>query len=136
MRLKTKVLRGLAHRNARNAVINQPGGGFRHAPRPARGANPAPLAGKGHQLLVAAPGAAQPQKPMGKDAAFEKRIELVFDKLRQARHAPGFDFGEERLEVSLHQAIQGRFLRPPPLVVDWACRGGAQRLLHGSTRFW
>jgi hypothetical protein len=32
--------------------------------------------------------------------------------------APGFDFGEERLEILLHQAIQGRFLRLPPLLMD------------------
>jgi hypothetical protein len=73
---------------------------------------------------------------MGKDAAFEKGIELVFDKLGQGRGTPGFDFGEERFEMSLHQVKQGRFLWPPPLVVDWACRRGAQRWTHGSTRFW
>jgi hypothetical protein len=64
---------------------------------------------------------------MGKDAAFEKRIELVFHKLGQARRAPGFDLGEERFEMFLHHAIQGRFLRPPPLVADRVCRCGAQR---------
>ena len=48
---------------------------------------------------------------MGKDAAFDKSIELVFDKLGQARRAPGFDMGEECFEMFAHQAIQGRFLR-------------------------
>ena len=67
---------------------------------------------------------------------FEKCLELVFDKLRQARRTPGFDFGEERFEILLHHAIQRRFLRPPPLVVDRACRRGAQRWPHGGTRFW
>ena len=61
--------------------IDQVGRGFRHAPRPAGGAKPAPLAGKGHQLLMGALGAAQAQKAVGEDAAFEKGIELVFDKV-------------------------------------------------------
>ena len=52
---------------------------------------------------MAAPGTAQAQKPVGKDAAFEKRVELVFDKLRQARGTLGFDFGEERFEMFLHR---------------------------------
>ncbi|MDP2242268.1 MAG: hypothetical protein Q8K18_19185 [Burkholderiales bacterium] len=80
--------------------------------------------------------AAQSQETVGKDPAFEKRVELVFDKLRQARRTPGFDFGEERFEMFLHHAIQRRFLRPPPLVADRVCRRGAQRLSRGSTRFW
>ena len=112
----------LPHRHFGDDAIDQPGGGFRHAPRPARGANAAPLARKGHQLLLAAPGTTQPQKPVGKDAAFEKRVELVFDKLRQARCTPDFGFGEEGFEMVLHQAIQDRFLRPPPLVADRVCR--------------
>ena len=33
----------------------------------------------------------------------------------------------------LHQAIQDRFLRPPPLVADRVCCRSAQRLPHGST---
>ena len=86
---------------------------------------PAPLARKRHQLLVAAPGAAQPQQAMGKDAAFQESIELVLDKLWQARCAPGFDLREKRFEVFPHQAIQDRFLWPPPLVVDRVCRRGA-----------
>ena len=73
---------------------------------------------------------------MRKNSAFEKRIELVFDKLGQARRTPGFHFGEERFEMFLHHEIQRRFLRPPPLVADRVCRRGAQRLSHGSTRFW
>ena len=84
---------------------------------------------------MAALRAAHSQEAVRKNCAFEKRVELVFDKLWQVRHAPGFDFGEERFEILLHQAIQGRFLRPPPLVMDRVCRRGAQRLPHESTRF-
>jgi hypothetical protein len=84
---------------------------------------------------VAALRAPHPQEAMRTDAAFEKLIKFVFDKLRQARRTLGFDLGEKRFEILLHHAIQRRFLRPPSLVVDRACRHGAQRLPHGSTRF-
>ena len=87
----------LAHRHFGDDVIDQPGGSFRHAPRPARGANAAPLARKGHPLLVAALRAAHSQEAVRKNSAFEKRVELVFDKLRHARRIPGFDFGEGRI---------------------------------------
>ena len=49
-------------------------------------------------------------------------------KLRQARSVLRLDLGEERLEMFPHQAMQDRFLRPPPLVMDRARRRGAQ---HG-----
>ena len=71
----------LAHRHARDHAVDQVGSALRHAPRLARGAKPAPLTGEAHQLLVAAVTTAQPQKAVREDAAFEKGIELVFDKL-------------------------------------------------------
>ena len=74
----------LPHRHPRDDVIDQAGSGLRHAPGAARGAKPASLAGKRDQLLIGTPGAAQAQKAVRQDAAFEKGIELVFDKLRQA----------------------------------------------------
>ncbi len=73
------------------------------------------------------PARTQPQKPVGKDSAFEKRVELVFDKLRQAPRTPGFDFGEERFEMFLRHAIQRRFLWLPPRIVDRVCSRCAQR---------
>ena len=57
---------------------------------------------------------AQPQKAMRQYPAFEKILELVFDKLRQARAGLGFDLGEEGLELFLHHLIERRFLRAPP----------------------
>jgi hypothetical protein len=57
------------------------GSGFCHAPGAARGAKPTPLTGKRYQLLMGAVTAAQAQKTVGEDAAFEKGIELVFDKV-------------------------------------------------------
>ena len=47
-------------------------------------AKPAPLARKGEQLLVGALGTAQAQKAVRQNGAREKRLELVFDKLRHA----------------------------------------------------
>ena len=51
----------LAHRHPRDHVIDQVRGALRHAPRPARGAKPAPLAGEA----------------VREDAAFEKGVKLV-----------------------------------------------------------
>ena len=50
-------------------------------------------------------------------AAFEIGLELVFDKLRQARTGFRFDLGEEGLELFLDHLIQGCFFRAPPFVV-------------------
>ena len=65
---------------------------------------------------------------MRQDAAFEKGVELVLDKPRQACAGLGLDLGEEGLKIFPHQAMQDRLFRPPPLVVDRVRRCGAQ---HG-----
>jgi len=106
----------LPYRHARDDLITQVGSGFCRAPGAARGAKPAPLAGKRHQLLVSALNAAQAHKTVGQNAAFEKGLELVFDELRQARTGFRFDLGEEGLELFLHHLIESRFIRAPPLV--------------------
>lgn len=59
--------------------------------------------------------AAHTQKTAGQYPAFEKGLELVFDKLRQARTGYSFNLGEEGLELFLHHLIERRFLRTPPL---------------------
>ncbi len=53
---------------------------------------------------------------MRENAAFEKGIELVFDKRRQARSCLGFDLRQKSLELFLDQLIQDRFFGAPPLV--------------------
>jgi len=63
-------------------------------------------------------GAAQPQKSVREDAAFEKRVGLLFDKVGQARPGPRLDLGKEALGVFLDQLIQGGFFRARSLVVD------------------
>ena len=65
-------------------MIDQMRGGLRHAPRPARGAEPAALATEGDQFVVAAIDAAQAQEAVRQDAALQESVELVFGELRQA----------------------------------------------------
>jgi hypothetical protein len=118
----------LPDRHARDDLIDQVRGALRHAPRAARRAKPAPLAGKRHQLLMRAVSAAHAQKTMRQDAAFEKGLELVFDELRQARTGSRFDLGEEGLELFLHHLIERRFLRAPPLVGEGSAVASRRRL--------
>lgn len=74
---------------------------------------------------------AHAQKTVRQYAAFEKGLELFFDKFRQARAGLGFDLGEEGLELFLHRLIERRFLRPPPLVVN-SDRVASRRRLQRS----
>jgi len=66
-------------------LIDQVCSALRYAPPPTRRAKPAPLAGKRHQLLMRTARTAHAQKTVRQYAAFEIGLELVFDKLRQAR---------------------------------------------------
>lgn len=61
---------------------------------------------------------------MGEDAAFEKRLELALDELRQTRLGVRFDLGENRLMFFGHhlqlrvlgavaRRIEGRRASPP-----------------------
>ena len=65
----------LPYRHARDDAIDQVRGALSPAPGAARGAKPAALAGKRHQLLMGALGAAQAQKSVRQNAAFEKGLE-------------------------------------------------------------
>ena len=44
----------------------------------------------------------QTHKSVGQNAAFEKRLELDFDKLRQARSGSRFDLSEKALKLFLY----------------------------------
>jgi len=77
------------------------------------------------QLLVRAVSTVHAQKTVRQNPAFENGLELVFDKLRQARAGLGLDLSEERLEVFAHQTMQDRLLRPPPLVTGRVHRRGS-----------
>ena len=82
-------------------MIDKVCGGFRHAPRPAGGQKPRRLQENATSFSWGALGAAQAQKPVREDAALEKGIELVFDKLGQGGPALGFDLRHETLDVFL-----------------------------------
>jgi len=66
----------LAHRQGWEDVIDQVGSGLRHAPGVAGRANAAPLAGEGHQEIVAALPTTRPRTTAGKDAAFQVPAKL------------------------------------------------------------
>ena len=78
--------------------------------------NPRRLLRKRDQLLMRAVRTAHAQKAMCQYAAFEKGLELVLDKLRQARTGLCFHLGDEGLQLFLHHLIERRFFRAPPLV--------------------
>jgi len=72
----------LAHRYARDDVLDQVRGNLRPAPCSARGAKPAPLATEPHEFVVAAIGAANAQEALRQHAARQERVKLVLDELR------------------------------------------------------
>ena len=74
-------------------VVDQVGSRLCHTPGTARRAKPAPLAAERDQLVVTAVAAAQSQEAVREDAAFEERVELVFDELRQVGAVSVFGLG-------------------------------------------
>jgi len=66
---------------------------------------------------VTAIGAGQAQKALRKNSAFEERVELVFDELRQSSASGLLSLSEEALGVLLHQAVQRGLLGAEALVV-------------------
>ena len=63
---------------------------------------------------------------MREDAAFEERVELVFDELRQVGAGSVFRLGKEGRRVLLHQAVHRGLFRAVAIVVD---RGAIRRPL-------
>ena len=55
---------------------------------------------------------------MRQNCAFEERVELVFDELRQSSANGRLSLSEEALGVLLHQAVQRGLLRAVARVVD------------------
>ena len=75
---------------------------------------------------------AQAQKSVGQNAAFEKGLELVFDKLWHARSGSRFDLSKEALKLLLDHLIERRFLRAPPLVVKGSRMSSRRRLKRSA----
>ena len=92
----------LAHRHARNDVIEQVRRCLCHAPGPARREEAASFAAEGHKLVVPAVAAMQAQEAVGQDAAFQEGVELVLHKLRQIGANRGLSLLEEGGGVLLH----------------------------------
>ena len=97
----------LAHRHVRDDTGHQVRCRLRHPPRAARGAQAAPLAAERQQLVVPALAAAQPQKPVGQDAALEEGVELVSDEPGQLGAGAGLGMGDEAGRMLLHRVWTG-----------------------------
>jgi hypothetical protein len=69
----------LAHRDGGEHLLGQPRRRVGHATAQARRAEAALLAGKRHHPTLTAIFAAHPQEPVGEDAAFEIRAQLLLD---------------------------------------------------------
>ncbi len=69
---------------------------------------------------MAARAAAQPQEPVGQDAALQKRFELIFDEAGQFTAGTGLSVRDEAARVLLHQAVQRGLLGSVTLVVHRA----------------
>jgi hypothetical protein len=67
--------------HVRDDVIDEMGGRLRHTSRATGGAKASSFTGERHESVSGAGTAPQAEKPMGQDSAFQKRLELVFDKL-------------------------------------------------------
>jgi hypothetical protein len=122
----------LTHRHPRDDVVDQVRRCFCHAPRPARRAEPAPLARERQRASHGYTArAAQPHKSVGEDAALEKSVALAFDELGQRRAGLRLDLGQEGVEVLLDELIQRRVFGAPTFVVDRVRRWCAlNRLAH------
>ncbi|MEO6623375.1 MAG: hypothetical protein ABIN37_00865 [Burkholderiaceae bacterium] len=89
---------------------------------PHEGQNPRRLQLKATSLscpfVVPAVGAMQAQEAMRQNSAFEVRVELVTDELRQASASGRLSLSEEALGVLLHPAVQRSLLTSVAPVVD------------------
>src|SRR2546428_10060059 len=75
----------LAHRHARQHVVDEAGRALRHAPAPAARAEATPFARERDEAFERALAAPQPGKAPLQYATREKIPELLFDERRQAR---------------------------------------------------
>ena len=98
------------------------GSRLRHAPGAARRTEPAALAAESHELVVAAVGAAQPQKAVRQDAALQDGVELALDELWQAgtcgdlRPSKTYYGLWMPLGGAMHMLVAGNAGRPNPHV--------------------
>jgi hypothetical protein len=100
----------LAHRQARDDVVSEMGGGLDHAPGRAGGADTTTLAGVCDEEVMSAVGAARTGKAVGEDAAVE--IAAKFPLGYRRSDSPGAVIlkRQPRRQVRLHGAIEQRAL--------------------------
>lgn len=107
----------LAHRQARQDMIDQLGGSLGHPPGVARGADATAFAGEGDEEIVAAPIAPRSCKAIGQNAALQVGAQLALGVRRDALILPLIVAqSEEGLEVVLHRPVQRRVGGAPPAV--------------------
>ena len=95
-----------------------------HSSAATRRTKAASLAGKRHEKLVMAIGAAEARKAAGQDAAGQELPHFVLDKLWQAfTIAAQARLGEKGLEVLAHHLVQDGVLRA---VADVSTTGAAE----------
>ena len=119
----------LADRERREDVVVQVRGDFHHPAGVAGGADAAALAREGDQALGGAVVTPDAGEAVSQDPAPEVGPEVVFDPARHAV-APGVGLGgpgEERLEVVLHDGVEGRGRRSAA-AVDGGGAGGRGRV--------
>ena len=97
-------------------VINEMGSRFRHASRATGGAEASAFTGESYQGVLGAGPTPQAQKPMGQDAALQKRVEFVFHKLGQACSSLELDLGKKCLDVSLDHLVERGLVGAPAFV--------------------
>ena len=99
-------------------VIHQVRCSLGHAPGVARGTGAPPLAGKGHEEVVAAGCASSPGEAMSQDATPQVAPELLFHMIRHAvAHGIGLvGQGEVGLQVFPDDAVQGGAFGPAPTI--------------------
>ena len=72
---------------------------------------------------------------MGQNAAFQKRLELIFDKLGQACPSFLFDLGKEGFDVVLDDLVERGLLGPAAFVGNRRVIGGRREIATlGSAR--
>jgi hypothetical protein len=89
----------LPHGHLRQHAIDEAGGGVGHSPSAAGRTKAAPLAGEGHQPIVATAVAVYPQETVGQDAARELRAHRAFDEVGDGRSSRARAGGRERTRV-------------------------------------
>ncbi len=107
----------LAHRYARQHVVDEMGGALGHAASAATRAQRAALAGERDEPVESAPDAAEPGEPRAQGAALQKLVKLLLHEAREALAVAQVGrLRAERLEVIAHDLVEDTGCRLPRFV--------------------